>query len=44
MFKSFDLACDGDRRVLGVDGKETQTFVDPLRVQYRDVVEASACQ
>ena len=36
---SFDLAQDGDKRVLDANGEETEAFVDPLRVQYRDLVE-----
>jgi hypothetical protein len=38
-FSSFDLAQDGDKRVLDANGEETEAFVDPLRVQYRDLVE-----
>ena len=32
-FSSFDLAVDGDKRVLDADGEETLEFLDPLRVQ-----------
>ena len=38
-FSSFNLAVDGDKRVLDADGEETLEFLDPLRVQYRDIVE-----
>jgi hypothetical protein len=38
-FSCFDLARDGDKRVLNADGEETEEFLDPLRVQYRDIVE-----
>ena len=37
------LAQDGDKRVLGSDGLPTEVFVDPLRVQYRNVVEVRCC-
>ena len=38
-FRSVDLAQDGDKRVLNANGEETEAFVDPLRVQYRDILE-----
>ena len=38
-FDSFDLARDGDKRKVGPDGEPSDQFVDPLRLQYRDVVE-----
>ena len=38
-FSSFNLAVDGDKRVLNSKGEETEEFLDPLRVQYRDIVE-----
>lgn len=38
-FSCFDLARDGDKRVLNANGEETEEFLDPLRVQYRDIVE-----
>ena len=41
-FRSVDLAQDGDKRVLNANGEETEAFVDPLRVQYRDILEV--CQ
>ena len=41
-FRSVDLAQDGDKRVLDANGEETEAFVDPLRVQYRDILEV--CQ
>jgi len=41
-FRTVDLAQDGDKRVLDANGDETEAFVDPLRVQYRDIVEV--CQ
>ena len=42
-FMHKDLAQDGDKRVLGSDGLPTEVFVDPLRVQYRNVVEVRCC-
>jgi hypothetical protein len=41
-FRTVDLAQDGDKRVLDANGDETEAFVDPLRVQYRDILEV--CQ
>ena len=40
-FMQKDLAADGDKRVLGPDGLPTEEFIDPLRLQYRDVVEVA---
>lgn len=40
-FSSVDLAADGDLRKVDNYGQETSEFVDPLRVQFRDLSEVS---
>jgi hypothetical protein len=43
-FSTFDLARPGDKRVLDSAGEATEEFVDPLRVQFRNVVEVCCNQ
>jgi hypothetical protein len=43
VFKSFDLAAEGDKEDVGLDGGTTGTFVNPLTVHYRDVAEVGLC-
>jgi hypothetical protein len=38
-FSSQDLASDGDKRSVDANGDDTDTFVDPLRVKFRNIVE-----